>query len=180
MDAKDSQAERYLYELYQRTAGNAGAQVSMFDIGAAVGLEKEAARKLAEDLIADGLIEIKTLSGGIGITAEGIDMAQPAGGSGTGTNLGLGDGPLLEEKGRQALESILAEIKKSLASSPMPFARLEEMVLDIKTIDIQLLSPRPKIAVIKAVLWSLTDALQSSGASSLAKQVEKLIGKQTP
>jgi len=176
MDASDSQAERYLNELYQRTAGNAGAQVSMFEIGAAVGLEKEEARKLAEDLIADGLVEIKTLSGGIGITAEGINMAQPAGGSKVGASLELGDGPLLEEKGRQALESILNEIKNSLASSRAPYASLEEMVLDIKTIDIQLLSPRPKIAIIKEILRSLKNGLDTSGASTLALKMEKMIG----
>jgi hypothetical protein len=177
MNAINPEAKRYLNELYRRTEGNTGAQVSMFDVGAAMGLEKEAARKLAEDLIAEGWIEIRTLSGGIGITTEGIDMAQPAGGSGAGGNLSLGDGPLLEDKSRPALERILTEIKKSVTSSPAPYARLEEVVIDIKTIDIHLLSPRPKTAVIKAVLQSLKDSLLSTGASGLAKQVETLIGK---
>ena len=176
MDAINPEAEQYLNELYQRTAGDAGAQVSMFDIGAAVGLDKEASRRLAEDLIADGLIEIKTLSGGIGITARGIDMAQPASRIGSGKHLDLGDGPLLEEKGRQALERILVEIKNSLASSSIPYARLEEMVIDIKTIDVQLLSPRPKTAVIKEVLRSLKDGLADSGAADPAAEVEKMIG----
>lgn len=177
MDAINPESVRYLNELYQRTEGDAGAQVSMFDVGAAMGLEKEAARRLAEDLIAEGLIEIKTLSGGIGITAQGIDIAQPAGGIGAGTKLDLGNGPLLEEKGRQALEHVLTEIKNSLASGPAPYARLEEMVMDIKTIDIQLLSPRPKTAVIREVLRSLQDGLAVSGAAGLAAEVEKTIGE---
>jgi hypothetical protein len=176
MNAINPEAERYLNELYQRTQGDAGAQVSMFDVGAAIGLEKEAARRLAEDLIADGLIEIKTLSGGIGITAQGIDRAQPAGRIGAGTKLDLGNGPLIEEKGRQALERVLTEIKNTLASSPTPYPRLEEMVMDIKTIDIQLLSPRPKTAVIREVLRSLQDGLAVSGAATLAAEVGKMMG----
>jgi hypothetical protein len=176
MDTVNPDAERYLKELYQRTQGKTGAQVSMFDIGEAVGLEKESARRLAEDLIAEGLIEIRTLSGGIGITSEGIDMAQPTGGSGTGAHRQLGDGPLIEEKSRLALESILAEIKKNMASSPTPYSRLEEMVLDLKTIDTQLLSPRPKTAVIREVLRSLKDGLAASGAAVLAADVARFIG----
>ncbi len=176
MDAITPEAERYLNKLYQLTEGNAGAQVSMFEVGAAVGLEKEAARRLAEDLIAEGFVEIKTLSGGIGITAQGIDTAQPAGRIGAGTTLDLGNGPLVEENGRQTLERLLDEIKNSLASGATPYGRLEEMVMDIKTIEIQLLSPRPKTAVIREVLRSLQDGLAVSGAATLAAEVEKMIG----
>lgn len=175
MDEMNPEAIRYLNELYRRTEGDTSAQASMFDVGAAIDLEKEAARRLAEDLIADGLIEIRTLSGGIGITAQGIDLARPD--DGGQALVGLGDGPLVEDTGRQALESILAEVKKSLSSGSIPYAHLEEMVLDIKTIDIQLLSPRPKMAVIKAVLHALKDELQSVGLAGPAGQVEKLIGK---
>lgn len=178
MDELNSDAKRYLNELFQRTDGKTDAQASMFDVGAAIGLDKETAQRLAEDLIADGLLEIKTLSGGIGITAEGIDLARPAGGVRTGPGLELGDGPLLEDGDRQALDSILAEIKKSLASGTTSYDRLEEIVLDLKTIDVQLLSPRPKTAIIRAVLQSVKDGLQSIGSTGLAGQVEKLIGKQ--
>ncbi len=175
MDEMNPEAIRYLNELYRCTEGKTGAQASMFEVGAAIGLEKEAARRLAEDLIAEGLLEIKTLSGGISITAEGIDLARPD--EIGGALPALGDGPLVDDGGRQALESIISGIKKSLSSGPTPYAQLEEMVLDIKTIDIQLLSPRPKTAVIKAVLHSLKEGLQSIGSADLAGQVQKMIGK---
>ncbi len=68
----------YLLELFQRTKGDARARVSMYDVGAALGMEKGAAGKTAEELIAAGWVEIKSLSGGIGITAEGIAAAQAA------------------------------------------------------------------------------------------------------
>jgi hypothetical protein len=176
MEAISTEAQHYLHELCRRVQGDAAAQVSMFDVGAAMGLEKEAARKLAEDLIAEGLVEIKTLSGGIGITAQGIDRVQPAGGQASDAGLDLGSGPVLGEKGRKALERIVTEVRCQLASQPIPYARLEEMVVDIKTIDLQLFSPRPKIGVIKEVLRSLQDGLENSGAVVLAGKLGKMIG----
>jgi hypothetical protein len=175
MDAIGSQAETYLDELFRQTEGKVGTQVSMFDIGAAMGLEKEVARRVAEDLIAEGLVEIKTLSGGIGITDQGIDLAQARGGAVAGTGLSLGNGPVLEEQGRVALDAVLNSIKSHLAKNPTAFSRLEEMVIDIKTIDVQLLSPHPKTEVIRAVLHSLKDGLAAAGASALADDLEKLV-----
>jgi hypothetical protein len=176
MDTMDPQAEKYLDELFQRTQGRVDAQVSMFDIGAVMGLEKEAARRMAEDLIAEGLVEIKTLSGGVGITPQGIELAQNRRGGAVGAGVSLGDGPVLEEQGQRALDTVLNGVKNHLAGHPTAFARLEEMVIDIKTIDVQLLSPHPKTEVIRAVLRSLKDGLNAAGASSVGVDLEKLIG----
>jgi hypothetical protein len=176
MDTINSQVEKYLDELFLQTEGKVDTQVSMFDIGTAVGLEKEAARRMAEDLIADGLVEIKTLSGGIGITAHGIELAQGRSGGSAAAGRSLGDGPVLQEQGRGALDTVLNRIKDHLSKNPTTFAWLEEMVIDIKTIDVQLLSPHPKTEVIRAVLRSLQDGLDAAGASTLAKDLEKLIG----
>jgi len=175
MDAIGSQAETYLDELFRQTEGKVDAQVSMFDIGAAMGLEKEAARRVAEDLIAEGLVEIKTLSGGIGITDQGIDLAQNRSGAVVGASLSLGNSPVLEEQGRLALDAVLNSIKNHLARNPTAFSRLEEMVIDIKTIDVQLLSPHPKTEIIRAVLHSLADGLTAAGVSALADDLEKLV-----
>ena len=81
MDANSPEAQNYLLELYQMTTGDINAQVSMYDVGAAIGLEKNDAGKLAEDLIGDGLVAVKTLSGGIGITDLGVEKAQSAAGA---------------------------------------------------------------------------------------------------
>jgi hypothetical protein len=176
MDALETQAERYLDELFKQTAGKMDIQVSMFDIGAVIGLEKEAARRMAEDLIAEGLVEIKTLSGGIGITPQGIEMAQSRAGGTAGVELTLGSGPVLEEQGRRSLDTVLIAIKNHLAKTPTNFDRLEEVVIDIKTIEVQLLSPRPKTTVIRAILSGLTEALRAEGASILVDNLEKLSG----
>ncbi len=159
MSMEDATAKAFLLELYRRTGGDPGAKQSMHDVGAAVGLDKAQAGKTAEALIGLGWAEIKTLSGGIGITAEGIQAAQQQGGAQAGATLILGAGPWIEDQDRRAIEQILTEIKQQVGQAATEYARLEEMVIDIKTIEVHLLSPRPRSAVIKAVLRGLQTTL---------------------
>lgn len=47
----------------------------MYDIGQALGLDKEAARRMGEQLIGDGFLEIISLSGSVSLTEEGRQAA---------------------------------------------------------------------------------------------------------
>ncbi|HAY37878.1 MAG TPA: hypothetical protein DCY53_00165 [Desulfobacteraceae bacterium] len=71
----------FLVELYHRTQGDASVEVSMFDIGESLGLDRRLSLRTAEELIGTGLVEIKTLSGIIGITTEGITEVRQLGAS---------------------------------------------------------------------------------------------------
>ena len=71
----------FIVELYHRTQGDGSVKVSMFDIGESLGLDRKLCLRTAEELIGTGLVEIKTLSGGIGITADGVVEAQGLGAS---------------------------------------------------------------------------------------------------
>jgi hypothetical protein len=66
----------FLAELYRQTQGDPSIMVSMYEIGEALGLDRKASLRTAEDLLGTGLAEIKTLNGGIGITAQGAARAQ--------------------------------------------------------------------------------------------------------
>ncbi|MFZ1985624.1 MAG: hypothetical protein WAU91_14495 [Desulfatitalea sp.] len=170
----------FLLELYRSANGDAGTQRSMHVVGAAIGLDKEKAGKTAEDLIGKGWVEIRTLSGGIGITAEGIEMAQQEGAAPAGTAgdpiAKLGNGPLIGEKERSAVEKMLAETKQSIAKLNTAYAQLEEMVIDVKTIEVHLLSSRPKTAVIREALRALQPALAKAGAKETAGRIGRMIG----
>jgi hypothetical protein len=179
MDIDNPVAKSYLTELCTRTQGDIGAQVSMFDVGAAIGLEKTDAGIMAEELIIEGLAELKSLSGGIGITTQGIEMIRgktvaapiPA-----GDTLQLGSGTVLGEKGRQAMEKVLGNIRTAVTQLNATFGQVEEIIIDIKTIETQMLSPNPKIAVIREVLRSLHKNLTSLGGSNaLATEIDALI-----
>jgi len=71
----------FIVELYHQTLGDSSVKVSMFDIGESLGLDRKLTLRTAEELIGTGLVEIKTLSGGIGITADGVTEAQQLGAS---------------------------------------------------------------------------------------------------
>ena len=72
MGLENGQMKQYLLELYEQSQGESQSESSMYEIGAALGLEKSEAGALAEDLIIEGYAELKNLAGGITITAEGI------------------------------------------------------------------------------------------------------------
>jgi len=71
----------FLVELYHRTQGDASVKVSMFDIGESLRLDRTLSLRIAEELIGTGLVEIKTLSGIIGITTDGVSEARQLGAS---------------------------------------------------------------------------------------------------
>ncbi len=65
----------FLIKLYELTQKNSSSQVSMHDLGEAIGLERDTALKTAEVVLEFGLAEIKTLAGDIGITEDGLSEA---------------------------------------------------------------------------------------------------------
>ena len=179
MDRDAPEVKRYLTELCEKTQGDTGAQVSMFDVGEAIGLDKTDAGMMAEELIVEGLVELRSLSGGISITVQGLEMIQgTAGGAALkGKGLQLGSEPVLGEQGRQAVEIIIRDIRGAFVSDKIPLGQMEEIVIDIKTIEIQMLSPRPKTDVIRAVFLSLQAGLTGLGFGKLATEVDSLIAR---
>lgn len=180
MDSNDTTNTTYLAELYRQTEGSIDAQVSMLDVGSAVGFEEAEARATAENLMILGLAELKTLSGGIGITNQGMEelgiAPAPAVDSGSDDNLRLGQEVVLDDAGRQVVETVLAELKNELARTKSDYPLLEEGIIDIKTIEVQLLSPNPKVATIREILRSLHAVISSSDDNRvLAGKLEVLL-----
>lgn len=161
MDTVNPETKAYLFQLCSMAKEDPLAQVSMYEVGEILGLEKAEAGALAEALFIEGYAELKTLSGGIGITRKGLkalDMKIDYKGDET---LQLGSGPVMEDQGKESLGKILGEIKAFMGGLKNPYAQLEEMVMDIKTIEIQMLSPRPKTGVIREILRSIAQCLTS-------------------
>lgn len=171
--------ERYLVALFEGTQGDTTPQISMYEVGSAIGLEKTEAGKVAEELISQGLAEIRTLSGGIGITADGVAAARAAGAGGDVAPAiqALGPGPVLTQTDRQTVAAALDAVRKEIAALSQPFEKLETLVLDIKTADVQLLSPQPKTAVIREVLRALQNELETMGRGELAGRLKQVAGQ---
>lgn len=178
MSIDNHDVRSFLLELHSMTGGDPEQQVSMYEIGERLGMDKETITPLSQDMMIDELLELKTLSGGIGITQSGLQALQSEGliaVSGPANTRQLSVGPVLDENDIRVVEKILADIKGTLASSGTEYSQLEELVIDIKTIETQLLSPQPKTAVVKEIFRSLQTPLQKAGHNAVAKAVGILL-----
>ncbi len=170
--------QNYLNSLYEQTGGDPENQVSMYDVGTAIGLEKNDAGALAEELMVQGLVELKTLAGGIGITLEGLKslgivMIRPQLSAG---GLALGNGVVATEDDLQLLASARDGIKVSVAKLDLDFELLEEIVIDLKTMEVQMLSPKPKLSIIRETLLSLRGVFESVDAQQVVTEITGLLG----
>lgn len=171
---------RFLVELYVLTQGDPSIMVSMYDIGETLGLDRNDSLRTAEELIGTGLVEIKTLNGGIGITTDGVDEAHQMGasvGDETQGNLSLGDEPVLDEKRCGGVARVADELKSRMGEKGLSFDQLSEMLADLKSIDAQLSSPNPKKAIVRECFQSIRGVLKEAGDIEGLSQVETLLGK---
>lgn len=177
-DDTDETARQFLKNLFEQTGGQTSRQVSMFDVGAALGWDRDAASRAAQDLMAAGLVEIRTLSGGIGISADGAAMVQSTLGSGNqeAAMARLGSSRIMDPAVCQAVERVCDGIKSQAGSLGLDFDTLAELMADLKTVADQMGSPRPKTAIVREGLRSVEGVLkQFAGNRSLAG-VRALIG----
>ncbi len=161
MNSDTITSQNYLDELYKITDGDSMAQVSMHDVGARIGLDKAESGKIAEQLMVQGQIELKTLAGGITITEDGLATlgvtapvkAQP------GQALILSNSTVLSEKDRTTVQQLSRLTKDALSGLQADYDLIEEIVIDLKTLETQLLSPQPKTAIIKEIFRSIHNGL---------------------
>jgi len=178
-DEIDINGQQFLIQLFEKTRGDPTVQVSMYDIGDQLGLDRNMASTVAQELIGSMLVEIRTLSGGIGISADGLQMAQkligPAASSG-GESAKLDDAPVLNSIGRQAVEHIASELKIQAGSLGLDFDTMTELMADLKTVDAQLGSSRPKTAIIRECLRSVLAVCKTPADTKISDRIRTLIG----
>ncbi|SHO49508.1 hypothetical protein [Desulfopila aestuarii] len=175
MSTVSQEEKSFIFELHNMIGGNVDSQVSMYDVGASLGMNKGTTTSMSQDLMIEELVELKTLAGGIGITDKGLELLRKEGlivGSATEQSIRLGKGPVLDGQDREQVEKFLTEIKKGLFTNPTGYPQIEELVMDVKTLETQMLSPRPKTAVIRAVFSSLSPALAASGSKDISEKID--------
>jgi hypothetical protein len=175
MNFENPEEKAYLYELYTLTGGDTDMQVSMHDVGSALGLDKTEASSMAEGLFIQGFAELKTLSGGIGITHQGLEALDIKVIQKNDGALTLGMDIVLDEAGQRAMDLMLPELKTFISNAGQAWETLEEMVMDIKTIEVQMLSPGPKTQIIREILRSLYNNLKKSDSNELSARLEALL-----
>jgi len=171
--------KNFLRQLFTLCGGDTAVAISMYQVGESLGLDKTAAASTAEDLIIDGYAELKTLAGGITITASGLEALGKSDGATGGEKQPdvhvLGTGEILEDDDRRAVEQILAEVRQA-AAEIQQYEQIEALVIDIKTIEVQLLSSRPKTAVVRALLKAVGGQADQFSDRRLGGIIDTMVG----
>ncbi len=170
----DENQKQFLLALYDGLSGSTARQMSMYDIGAGLGLDKAESLKMAESLMGLDVLEVRTLSGGIGLTAPGVEAARNLGaGGGEEGPARLGQGPLVEEAARGGVETVTAALKAGAGGLGLSFEALTELVADLRTIDAQLFSPRPKTIILRECFNSIRKVLTRANRGEHVAQIDR-------
>lgn len=156
------QQDSFLQELYRLTEGDPEQQVSMYDVGSGLGLERDEAGRLAEGLMVEGLIDLRTLAGGIALTDEGMASLGYAATAYHDQDLQLSDGPIATEHDRVVTEQLCDEIQQTCASCTS-YETTELLVIHLKTLDVQMLSEKPRILIIREIFRAILNTMQETG-----------------
>ena len=179
-DELDESGQQFLIQLFEQTGGDPSVQVSMYEVGEGLGLDRDTSSRVAETLIGLQLVEIRTLSGGIGISPEGAsEVSRLTGGVSPADSAPgkLTDQPVMDPISCRGVEQAAGELKNQAGNLGLDFDGLSELMADLKTIDAQLGSSRPKTAIIRECLGSIKGILEGIGnVDSLAK-VRALLGE---
>jgi len=170
---------RFLEQVLLRTGGDAAATVSMYDVGDALHLERAEAKRLAETLIGLEFLEIRTLSGAVGITPAGIDAVRPAPAGDAASAEGavrLGTHKVPDGEALHALEHLVGTLKARFSEFALDFEAAGELTADIKSIDAQMASPKPKTTVIRGCLESIRDLLEKVRDQDCSARITLFLG----
>jgi hypothetical protein len=173
----DQREAEFLSAMVAHCQDDLARQVSMYEVGESLGWDRETASQVCQELIAFGLVEIKTLSGGVGLTTDGIAAGGMAAGGGADAGPRLKAGPVLDEEDRQAVVTVLDQLKQAAGLWQLGYEEMAALVIDIKTIETQLLAPQPKTAVVKAVCDSLAAWIKGKGEAATAAKIDALAGR---
>ena len=176
----DDLSRQFLIQLFEQTKGDGSIQVSMYAIGEQLELDRDSASKVAQELIGCQLVEIRTLSGGIGISADGSarvkDLVGPLA-SGNSAFTKLDDEPVLDAGGQQAVGQVVSELKNQTGSLGLDFDTLSELMADLKTMQAQLDSSRPKTAIIRECLRSVLGVVKKAQSGQIVDRLRKLVAE---
>jgi hypothetical protein len=151
-----------LLKVFESVGGDPARNVSMFAAGAALGWDRDAASARAQDLIGLGLLEIRTLSGAVGLAPDGIVAVRAVRGSADDTAAApLGRGPALSAAERRRAAEVCAAVR---AEATGGHGLTPELDADLRTLAAQLESPHPKTAIVRECLRALSAAVNAGRA----------------
>ena len=164
---------QFLEALYAQTGDDTASHVSMYDLGAGIRLDREQSSAVAEELMAEGILEIRTLSGGVALSDDGQTLFNTASDASGADRLGP-DSPM-DERQRALVDELLTTLKAEVGAQALGYEALAEMMADVRTIEAQLTSPRAKTAVVRTCLEGLCTLAAAQGAAQWQARLEAVL-----
>jgi hypothetical protein len=158
----ESTADRFLAAICEQTGGDPGRSVSMWAAGEGLGFDRNQTENVAMELVSEGLLEVKSLSGGVSLTESGLARARNV-------------APTSGETGG-GLPEFVESLEKALPKMNLPPVLRVDLELDARVLRMQLTRSAPLAAVVKAVLGEVKARLKTvgPGAEALLKLIEAL------
>jgi len=147
--------------------------VSMTVVGADIGLDKASASRAVEELMALGVVEIRTLSGGIGLTEDGKRLAEQSIPMDDPEAV-LGKMPQITEAARAAMQALVSSLQGWIAGLPSGFDATQ-ILSDIQTMEIQLASPHPWTAILRECLKAIQSDLGNRMEPALEGRIRRML-----
>lgn len=165
METLSEFAVTFLNELHNQMEGQDIPQISMHTVGNSLGMEKNECSALAEELMISELVELKTLAGDITITPAGLEVLQSKGliTGVSSTSYELSGELVLTTGDQEIIEEITRIIKEEISVGEFDYQSIEQCVIDLKTLEVQLLSSQPKTAIFLAIMSSLNKCFVKMG-----------------
>jgi hypothetical protein len=176
MEIENPETMAFLEQLYTLTQGDPEQQASMYDIGENLGLAKNEAETLAQELLIRELAELKSLSGGIGITGQGLQAIGKPAAHGAELPYTLGSNAVLTHQDREAVEVLLEDVKQEVKGAPFSYEQMNALVIDIKTMEVQLLSERAGTRVVRELFRSLHAETKENCPVELTRRLAAMAG----
>jgi hypothetical protein len=201
VEEKRMQRLQFLHELYRITDGNENAFADMWMIGEGYRFEKDTTIKITHYLQGEGLLKFQALGGLIGITHRGVlevekaltNQDEPTEHFPPAKTVNIihvnqmthsqiqqdtsdsNQMYTLNDTDLQGLRDIIRGLKETCAQPSIPTPQKADLGAEIKTIEGQLSSSKPKTAIIKESLSSAMNILEN--VSSICASAVPLIYK---
>lgn len=188
---------QYLELAYKKSGGSSYKHLSMWDLGKDLGFDRNEAETICEYLAGENLLEHRTVGGGIAITHYGIReieaaLSRPSQPTHYFPPVNIIHIHRMEQSQIQqgtvqssqsgtfsfniaTVQSFVSELKSKLSQLPLGEVERSELNAEIKTIEAQIGSSRPKGNILKESLMSVRRILESASGSVAAQLLLKLL-----
>jgi len=142
----DSQAAQMLAAIHEAIQAAPGRPAGMWALGEILGWDRGRTEDVVTGLMSEGLLEIKSLSGGVVLTEAGLAQAR---------NLAP------RESGPPDLARVVSRLEEALSGLDLPQPDRQDFEADLAALRTQLTRSRPLAAVVQDALQAIRPTLES-------------------